>query len=479
MMVNHLLGLWTIFWHQIMTSKPIKFSFAKKFVSGEAQFGFWDTVSTFIGFINTFFIISALTVYEYGVFQLALSVYAIFNNVLALGGSVVSNDILRFIGQGREAEAKRLYFEYQIPRFILGLCFSAFILFGTGFLSRWYAPAALAYIKPLAFLLLLEIIFSNFKVILGYRLQFRLNASRATFYKIVQLAILTFFFVRHSLGVKEIIYSMISGSIVSILVLIRPVSRSYRVWRDTRASEKPIIHGIFKNHGKWDIFQQLASKLTSNLQPWIIKTFISTEAVAIYTVALTMATTLVGFFPNKTLGSLVPLQINDNQKMLKIYSASSRYLFLFAVAVGLFGAVTFPIVIYLVFPKYISSLPYFWALLLWLPVSALSSVASTYLVVLQKQKYLFYQKVLKSITVLPLLAFAYFSGLWGLVLYQISFSIILFYSVYLFLRNVDKGYKINVLHFFRFDNEDRAFLKIVQSKIGSKFRNSLQFLTKH
>ena len=43
-------------------SRP-NLSFFKKFISGEAHLAFWDVVSKGVGLVNTFFIITALSVY--------------------------------------------------------------------------------------------------------------------------------------------------------------------------------------------------------------------------------------------------------------------------------------------------------------------------------------------------------------------------------------------------------------------------------
>ncbi|MEK7081677.1 MAG: hypothetical protein AAB905_00485 [Patescibacteria group bacterium] len=142
-------------------------SFLKKFIGGEASFGFWDSVSKVIGLVNTFFIITALSLYQYGVFQLLLSVYAIFSNFLALGGGVVSNDILRFIGEGREDKAKKLFFEYNWIRIVASLLAATFLFFTPEVLARWYASDAVAFVRLLAGLLLLELAYSIFKSILS------------------------------------------------------------------------------------------------------------------------------------------------------------------------------------------------------------------------------------------------------------------------------------------------------------------------
>lgn len=438
--------------------KP-NFSFPKKFISGETHLAFWDVVSKGVGLVNTFFIITALSVHQYGIFLLLISIYAIFSNFLSLGIGVVNNDVLRFIGEGREDKAKKLFFEYNGIRIVASLLVAAFLFFTPGVLSLWYASDAITFVRLLASLLLLEFFYSVSKSILGYRLRFGLMASRASLYKFAQLAVLVFFFLTHQLGVREVIYSMIFGSIVSTLILIGPVLKSYSRWRGLPPFKENIIFWVFKNHGKWEIFQQFTAKLTAFLQPWIIKTFINTEAVAVFSIAQTMASTIVGFYPIKTLGTLIPLKVGESEQMKKIYNYAAKYLFLLAITMGIGAAAAGPVAIYLFFPKYIPSLPYFFVLLLYLPINALGSTTSIFLVALRRQRDLFFQKVFKAITAIPMFFLVMFFGLWGVAASQIIFAFVLSWTAYIFLQRVSRSFRLEWHTFYRFGTEDRIFIK--------------------
>lgn len=460
-----------------MESNSSKFSFSKKFLSGEAHYGFWDSVAEVLGFVNTFFIITALSLTEYGVFQLLLSLYAIFSNFLSLGGGVVGNDMLRFVGEGKEPEAKRLFAEYHGTRLILAVFVAIFMVYGSTVLTHWYSPAVVSLLQPMAILLILEVLFSVGKSLLGIRLHFGLIASRSSMYKIAQIAVLAFYFMQNSLGIREVIFSMIAGSLLSSVLLIRPTLRAWGIWQSIKISSHPIIFWVFAHHGKWDILQQFTSKLTAPLLLWIIKVFINTEAVAIYSVAQTMVSTVVGFLPTKTLNTLVPLRAKDPLQLQKIYSYAMKYIFIVALVFVMIAAVLGPLAIYIVFPKYASSLPYFFGLLLYLPITALSSVTSTFLVVVRKQEYLFYQKIFKGITALPMILLVMFLGLWGVVAYQVTFSLLLFYTVYLFLRSVPPGFRIDWKNFFKFGTADKEFVKDLRSMIFAFFRKKIPFLS--
>ena len=453
-----------------------KFSFLNKFLSGEANFAFWDFVSKGIGFLNTVIIISALSIYQYGIFQLLLSLYAILSNFLYLGGGVVGNDIMRFIGEGREDRAKRLFFEYHSGRIFGAVVIGLLLFFGADFLSFRYPPEAIAFVKPVALLLLFEVVFSVLKTVLNMRLHFGLVASRSTIYKIVELLVLIIFFSLGGLSVREAVISMVAGSLVSSVILVRPVLRSLSVWRKTPVSSGWILPSIFRHHGKWEVLQQFMSKASVSIQPWLIKFFVGTEAVAIYSIAQTMISSLIGFFPTKTLATLIPLKAKDPASLQKLYHMGTKYLLAFSVALAFGGAILAPLAIGLFFAKYQPSLLFFFPLLLHLPITALSSMTSTFLVVLRKQKYLFYQKVLRFLIALPMLVFIWVGGLWGLVLFQLSFSFLLFLSIYSFLRRVPPGFRIIWRDLIRFNETDKEFISRAIAAVKERIKRKFPFL---
>jgi O-antigen/teichoic acid export membrane protein len=438
--------------------KP-NFSFSKKFLSGEAHFGFWAVISKLIGLITTFFLISALSVYQYGVFQLLLSIFSILSSVVAIGAGVVSNDINRFIGLGKEAEAKKLFFQYNGVRLAVGLILSAGLFFGPAFLGDTYKPDFILLLKLVSIIVFLETIYTLPKSLLGMRLMFNYSASRSSMYKFFQAGFLAYFFFFSSLTVKEALLSLIVGSVSSLIFLISPTLKAYRPWQGVIMAKENILVKIFRAHGKWDVVNQFVSKFVSNAQIWLIKIFISTEAVAIYSVAQTMIGTIVGFFPTKTLGTLIPQAIGDKAKLQRIFEYGNKYLVILSIIMGVGAAITGPIAIHLIFPKYIPSLPYFLVLLFGLPITAIGSVITVFIIAMRRQKYLVYQKVLKAITALPMILLMIFFGLWGLVAYQLVFSFLLCLSIYRFVRPIPPGFRLEWHNFFRFGAEDKVFIK--------------------
>jgi len=449
-------------------AEPARPVFLKKFLSGEAHFAFWDIVSKGIGFLNTFLILSALSVYQYGVFQLLLSFYALLSNFLFLGGGVVSNDIMRFVGEGREDKAKKLFLEYHGLRVFGAIVLGLFLFFGSGLLAFRYPPEMIAFAKPLALLLVFEVLFSILKSLLKMRLRFGIVASRSTLYKFFELAALLSFLSAGGLSVGRVIWAMIVGSVVSSLILLRPAYSALTHWRGRIAAPERILFRVFRHHGKWEILQQFTGKFSAFLQPWLIKIFVSTEAVAVYSVAQVAVSSFIGFFPTKTLGTLIPLEAGNADRLKRLYHLGSKYLLVFSVVLAGIAAIFVPVAVGAIFEKYLPSLPYFFLLLLHLPISALGSVTSTFMVVMRRQKHLFFQKILRSVFALPMLLFLWAGGLWGMAAYQLVFAALLFLSLYAFLKAVPPGFRIVWQDLVYFGPADKEFITRVFSEIKKR-----------
>jgi len=457
-----------------MSNQQNNFSFSKRFISGEAHFAFWNSASKGIGLFNTFFIISALSLYEYGVFQLILAAYSIFSSAIHLGASVVGNDILRFTGKGEEGKAKRLFYEYNLLRIVVAIIMWALFFFGSELLAFKYKPDFIAFIKIISFLFFSDALISSAKTILSLRLNFKAIASRSAIGKLVQLAILSYFFFFSNIGTKEVLISVIFASFVSLLFLMPAVIKGYMPWVSVGIPRDFILYKLFYTYGKWEILRQFFTKFTSKIEPWLIKIFIGTEAVAIFSVAQSMLGLLASFLPTKTLHTLIPMKIKDGGTLQKVYIFGTKYMLVFSIAIGIIGLILAPVFIGIFFEKYKISLPYFYFLLLLLPLSALGSVASAFLVAFRKQKFLFFQKILKLVVGLPL----YFIllpafGLWGMVIHAIILSIILFSVMQIYIQKAKLDIRFDWAEFASFGKEDKIFYGSIRKDLKKYLKNKL------
>lgn len=433
-------------------------SFSKTYFKGEFSYGFWNAVTKIFGVTNAFLVISALTLYEYGSFQLLLASYAGAVAFLSVGGGVVRNDILRFEAEGRSADAKKLFYESAVLRILLGIFLWAIVFFSASALSFRFGPDYISLIKIISFLFLHDALLTVVTIPIEMRKKFNIIASRTAVSKVAQLVILLYFFFFENINLRAVVISLVISLFVTLLFLIPPFLKAYTPWARVKKSSDKFIFKILTSYGKWEVIQPIAGKMTSFFETWAIKVFVSTEAVAVFSIAQTLLNTVAGFFPTKTLSTLIPLEIHNEEKLRKIYTYGVKYLIVFSVAVGVASFLFVPILVNIFFHKYLISLSYFSVLLLTLPLLAITSVSSAFLTVFRRQKFLFFQKVLKSFVAVPL----YFVllplfGLWGLVLHNFIVLIVMTASLYFYLEGMKPRLFVKWHDVFYFEDGDRVF----------------------
>ena len=442
------------------TPKKVSSSFIRTFLRGEISYGFWGGITTTGGLINTFLVISALTIYQYGVFQLLLSSYALLAVLIGLGGETIRNDLLRLVGEGKESSAKKIFLENTTFRLVIGVMLWAFVFFNADLFSFRFGPEFIFHIKIISFLFLHDALLSSLRLALDARKRFQEIASRASITKFVQFGIMAYFLFFSTLGLKEVLMAFVISYFVALAFLLPPFVRSYLPWRHLSAANESFLYKILSSYGKWEIFRPATAKFGNFIQVWFTKLFIGTEAVAIFSVAQTIVGTIAGSLPVKTLSTLVPLEIVDKERAQKIFSQGLKYLLVLSLLFSIAGALFVPPLINWFFSKYAVSLPYFYFLLITLPISAFSVIASIFLVAFRRQKFLFFQKIAKTLIGIPfyLLLLPPF-GLWGLAVHSLILSLILNGIVYWQLHYRTKDIKIDWFALCRFGKDDWEFIK--------------------
>lgn len=441
-------------------------SFSKSYLKGEFSYVFWNALAKFFGVGTSFLTIYSLSIHDYGFFQLILVTYSGVATFLNIGAGVVRNDILRFEAEGQSDKAKKFFFESLGFRLIIGgiLWASAFFL-ASLWVPRFGADNILL-VKLFSFLFLHDALLSSLTTVIEMRKKFNALASRVSIAKISQLVVLVYFFFFSKIDLSAIIISILISSFTTLLILGPVFLKAYAPWKKIKASSNYMLFRVLTSYGKWELFQPLVGKVQSFVEPWAIKLFINTEAVAIFSIAQTLISTIAGFFPIKTLSTLVPSEIHNEDKLRKIFTYGTKYLMIFSLFACLASFIAIPILIELLFKKYLISLPYFNALLFTLPILTVSAMSTSFLIALRRQKFLFFQKILKSAAAIPLyLTLLPLFGLWGLVIHAYLVYIIMTISIFVYLEKMRPRLYIKWHDIVRFDESDRVFLKNIFSDI--------------
>jgi len=454
-------------------------SYTKKYVEGEILIAGWGIVAKGLGFINTVITLSSLTVYQYGVFQLLLSGYGFVSGLTGAGVSFAGIDAARAMGEGKEARAKRIFLQLHGVRFIFSLVAAAVFYFGTPLVLFKYDAALLEYFRILAFLFVSDAIIAFAKKLMEYRLDFGTFASRSSIQKGIQCGILVYFLLFASVGIREILISIVISSYASIFFLLGGVVRLYQPWRHVAIERGPIFWRLLRAHGKWFIAGQFLGLLTDRIQPWLIKIFINTEAVAIYSIADMMVGIIRKLFPTSTLSSIISLKARDRAMARRVLTYGTKYFVMLMFFVGCVALVFASMIIRMFFVDYEASLPYFYALLVTLPMSALTVIPILYVNALRKQKFVFFADTLKTILRIPsLLVFLPLFGLWGMVIDKLLMMGIMLVIYLNYISRMKNEIPIIWNRFFSFGHEDMQFLRIVSGHLRSVFTQKFSYFFK-
>lgn len=457
-----------------MENKPKKrFSFIERYISGETNSATWGLVANGFGVLNTFLIVSSLSIYQYGVFQLLLQSYAFLAVFIGLGGNVIKNDIFRFSGEGKEAYAKKLFWEISLWRGGISIFFWLATFFGAPLLSFRFGPDAINLIRILSFLFLYEGMIRIFSIVLALRMQFFAMGSRSAISKGIQFGLLLFFFFFKHLSITEVSIAFVAASLISVIFLIPPFLASYKPWRNVPKVREHLLFKILLSYGKWPLISPLFDKGTSFISTWLIKILISTEAVAIFSVAKTMVGVIKGYTPINTLSILIPLALPDFNRVKRLLIYGTKYLLLFSAAVSIAAIIFVPPLIRIFFPQYAVALPIFFFMLLHMVINSSGSVLSLYVHALRKQRFLFVRGMsANALTVALYLILIPLFGIWGLAFEYVLNPLVMTIILYWYFLTIRPGViRVHWRNVFSFGEEDREFLKsLYQAGITSMGR---------
>ena len=449
-------------------------SLLSKYVSGELHFWVWGVISRCMGWVNSFIIITSLSIYQYGIFQLFLTAYSALTDFISWGGLAAGTETLRFVGEGKESSAKRLFIEFNILRIVSAIALWALFFFGASFLSFRYGVDFIDLIKVMSFMFLGEAFLAALKSLVNMRLDFRSIASRSASGKFFQFGVLVWFLVYGTVGLKAVFLSLVIGHILSSFALLPAAIRAWKPWKTVSAERgRVILWQIAKAHGKWESIRNFSSQIVSRAEPWLIKFFISTEAVGIFGVASALADAVMNIVPTKTISTIITRIFHDKERSKRAFLYSVKYFVFVGVISSLGAVVVAPIAIHVFLPAYISALPFFYLLIAVVPVKALLQMVDLFLIVYRQQKFAFFRMLSRNIVILGLLLVLLPTmGLWGVAWTEIIMRVSFVYVSYKFLIKLKPEFRLTLKDLLSFTGQDRRIVKAVWANFFAFFRRA-------
>jgi len=442
------------------SKQPRQYSFFHSYFSGEALIGVWNFVGKGIAALNILLIIGSLDVFKYGVYILVLAFYSFVAAIpFKLLATVITNDLIRYEHEGERARAKRLFWE----AFSIRMGFAAVLALGTFFsadiVAHFYDQDIANLVRTLSPLFIFDALYSSIRPLFQMHARFGLTAFRPIVYKTIKFGILGGFVLFATLGVQEVLLAHVIATGLATFIFLIPLVRMYRLWSNVQSEKRFVLFDIVKKHGKWSVLSQVSSQAAGNLRPWLIKLFVNTEAVALFSVAESLYGAIKTFFPTETLVSLVPRELKDKRRSMQLLLRGIKYLTILGILLALLAGVVVPLALPFVFPEYTPSVSLFIALLPALVLLGVRSMSSTFLSAMRRQKYLFLVNSVKTLStfILPLILLPVF-GIHGMPFERVLTAVLVtgMFLYYLIRYHIPKS-ELRIL--YTLDAQDKEYFR--------------------
>lgn len=435
-------------------------SFVRRYLRGEAFLQFWNTLAKGLGVTNSFLVLSALSVYQFGLYQLVVAVVIITESfTTGLFDDIITNDVARGVAEGERGMAKRLFAEFALLKVVSGVMLGVLLYFGADLVSDYYGNDIGLYVRLSSVLVAIGALRAALESYFTATVSLA-GMSLPAIQEVAKGLLLVAFLSNGSLGIREALLATIGAAVVAVVVSSSLFLKSYRrIFSGVRLQATPVLGAIFAHYGWWVYLRYASAKALKGIRPWLIRIFLNTEAVGLYTLAVNLITLAQSVFPIGMLGRLLPWEAAHPERMRFIFSRAVKYALWGGVAFAAGGFLVVPPLIGLFLPAYVPAMDIFRVLLLTLPLYGVYKLHKSILTVLREQKILAARVVSESLWVVVLdVLLLPTLGLIGVALeYVFTYlaRVVLFTSG---LRRTHPELTLRPKAFFRFDVTDWMLL---------------------
>lgn len=421
-----------------------------------------EIAASAFGFVSAIFILRGLSVYEFGAYQLVLSLISIASsfNVIDVFDGIVGLDMRRYFNQGKRDWSKRIFFENAFLKIGLEIIIAIIVFAGADLIARYYDPNIGLYIKIASILLISDALLTVERTFLKSVFSVA-HWSFAALKELVRSLLIVVLVVWYQVDLTGVIIVHVASDVivlsgVTIFLFLKPFRQ---VFAGVAAYPKSLMLEIAKSYGKLSFLRFIASKITSNATPWFIKALVNTEGVALYTLARGVLDFLGGLIPISSIGALMDLKSQDSQALAKIFGRSIKYSVWFGIILMVGGLFILPPILTLLFPAYVPAMPLIRAMLLVLPFFGAYKVLKSAVNSLRELDIMM-KKALNEVWVI-LIGMPIFLYIFGIIGAALVYLVLYAERIFYFYSHLIKRHhflKLKLADIFSIKASDREFL---------------------
>ncbi len=440
---------------------------------GAVSYTISNGITKIVAVTNTLLVLSSLSLYAYGVAELALSVVGALS-ILQLAGleRTVISDMGVEKGQGNTSVARRIFQDYLAVLSILSVIAWGILFFGSEIVAQYFTNEIGSYFIILSFLFLVAPLSSLMRILYALYFDFTATALFTFLQEATKLMFLVTLLTIGTITIAGVLWAYVVAACAPFLLLLpRTLPHLMRLLSEP-AQGAFAPHRFFLGHNFWTLMSNYLDTSTKSVRLWFIKLFLGTEAVAIFSVAAGIVGQLSSFLNlSSIIAPVLPQYIQTRPIFYQIIDKTIKYQMLLAFGLIGIGIVMVPILVERVFPHYLSALPLFYLIVFILIPSSINNVFQTMFYALKAQKSLFSAQIIRlgfvilaSTVVLPTL------GIAGVALEYIGTTIFFGLERYRVLRKMYPDFAIDIRDFVRFDEYDRLLIQRVRLRLSGVLR---------
>ena len=446
----------------IINNKDQKKPLSHYLFKAEATKRVFDTLEKGVSLLNSYFIISSISVFSFGLYQLILSLVSIVRGLgLNFFDGLVAIEMRRYFNVQKPDFAKKIFKENIVFKIIAGCIMAIAVFFGSQVIADLYSQDVSNLIKWASILLITGAFQSLTAIFVQSIVSFSqqgLSALREFF----KLGMIAYFFFFSHLTISEVVIAHVAAEVFatvafSIFIFIKKYKVAFRGIVETT---EPLMWPLVKARGA-DIFVVFGLKeVIQDAAPWLVKIFINTEGVALYSLAVNLTAFIQDFMPMAGVKPIFALKADNLPEMAFIFVRSVKYTFWFGVLLFAASFIAVPFLLAIFFPKYVPAIPVFLAMAAVLPIHGSVKIIQLVLAALREYKILA-RRLVGEVLVL-FIGSAIFLPTIGVVgIGLVYLARYLERTLYLYgkLVKIHPEFKIKFRNLFIFDKTDKQFIK--------------------
>lgn len=431
-----------------------------------------NIASRLVGLVVIFVILRNLSVYEYGLTELVMSIPALLSIFALPGiGSTVIAELGILRSQGKDDEAARLQVNFFRLQLLLSVIPFLVVFFGAELIAHFYNEGIAEMIRMVSFLFLVGPFRSRMVIANQVFRKFRTIAFYAVTEETIKLLVVLSGILLFDLGAKAVILSYLFCESLPLLLFYFHYRRTTLPWRRVSVPwEWSEIVSPLTANALWGMATSYLNTFSNNVRLWLIKFLLGTEAVGLFGVAMGLYQHTMSLIPlSSILSSLLPQYTDRKDQFLRLINKGIKYQVLAYLAMSILGASVISIAVAHIFPNFQNAIPLYRVMLCALVLSGFAVIFTPIFSALREQRALFWVTLIKTASIV-LLAPPLIS-MFGVLGIGIEFFLtigVFVFERYRAIRKILPGFHLRLGSFFSFDADDRLVLAAVMAKLGRK-----------